>query len=80
MNRKGKNNANTAQTGDVDSPWGISSYLGGHKSTHPELGSIDDIKQLAQAAQNLGIEVAMNYALQAAPDHPYVKYFPQWFA
>ena len=79
VNRKGKNNANTAQTGDVDSPWGISSYLGGHKSTHPELGSIDDIKQLAQAAQNLGIEVAMNYALQAAPDHPYVKDFPQWF-
>jgi starch synthase (maltosyl-transferring) len=79
VNRKGKNNATHSLPGDVGSPWGIGSHHGGHKSTHPELGSIADFKQLVQKAQDLGIEVAMDYALQAAPDHPYVKDFPQWF-
>lgn len=79
VNRKGKNNATHAEDGDVGSPWGIGSHHGGHKSTHPELGSIADFKELVQKAQDLGIEVAMDYALQAAPDHPYVKDFPQWF-
>ncbi len=79
VNRKGKNNATNAQPGDVGSPWGIGSQYGGHKSTHPELGTIDDFKDLVKKAQDLGIEVAMDYALQAAPDHPYVKDFPQWF-
>jgi starch synthase (maltosyl-transferring) len=79
VNRKGKNNATNAQQGDVGSPWGIGSQYGGHKSTHPELGTIDDFKSLVQKAKDLGIEVAMDYALQAAPDHPYVKDFPQWF-
>lgn len=79
VNRKGKNNATNAETGDVGSPWGIGSKHGGHKSTHPELGSIDDFKSLVKKAKALGIEVAMDYALQAAPDHPYVKDFPQWF-
>jgi starch synthase (maltosyl-transferring) len=79
VNRKGKNNATNASAGDVGSPWGIGSQYGGHKSTHPELGTIDDFKSLVKKAQELGIEVAMDYALQAAPDHPYVKDFPQWF-
>ena len=79
VNRKGKNNATNAQKGDVGSPWGIGSKHGGHKATHPELGSIDDFKSLVKKAKDLGIEVAMDYALQAAPDHPYVKDFPQWF-
>lgn len=79
VNRKGKNNATNAQLGDVGSPWGIGSQYGGHKSTHPELGTIDDFKSLVRKAKDLGIEVAMDYALQAAPDHPYVKDFPQWF-
>ncbi|WNM18660.1 alpha-1,4-glucan--maltose-1-phosphate maltosyltransferase [Flavobacterium capsici] len=79
VNRKGKNNATNAQPGDVGSPWGIGSKHGGHKFTHPELGTIDDFKSLVKAAKKLGIEVAMDYALQAAPDHPYVKDFPQWF-
>lgn len=79
VNRKGKNNATNAQQGDVGSPWGIGSQHGGHKSTHPELGTIDDFKSLVKKAKDLGIEVAMDYALQAAPDHPYVKDFPQWF-
>ena len=79
VNRKGKNNATNANPGDVGSPWGIGSQYGGHKSTHPELGTIEDFKSLVKKAQDLGIEVAMDYALQAAPDHPYVKDFPQWF-
>jgi starch synthase (maltosyl-transferring) len=79
VNRKGKNNATNAQKGDVGSPWGIGSQHGGHKSTHPELGTVDDFKSLVKKAKDLGIEVAMDYALQAAPDHPYVKDFPQWF-
>jgi len=79
VNRKGKNNATNAQAGDVGSPWGIGSQFGGHKSTHPDLGTIDDFKSLVYKAQELGIEIAMDYALQAAPDHPYVKDFPQWF-
>ncbi len=79
VNRKGKNNATKAQPGDVGSPWGIGSKHGGHKSTHPELGTIKEFKSLVKKAQDLGIEVAMDYALQAAPDHPYVKDFPQWF-
>lgn len=79
VNRKGKNNATTAEKGDVGSPWGIGSQYGGHKSTHPELGTIDDFKALIRKAQSMGIEIAMDYALQAAPDHPYVKDFPQWF-
>jgi len=79
INRKGKNNATNAQPGDVGSPWGIGSKHGGHKATHPELGTIEDFKSLVKKANELGIEVAMDYALQAAPDHPYVKDFPQWF-
>jgi len=79
VNRKGKNNATTAEPGDVGSPWGIGSQFGGHKSTHPDLGTIADFKSLVATAKELGIEIAMDYALQAAPDHPYVKDFPQWF-
>lgn len=79
VNRKGKNNATNAEAGDVGSPWGIGSQYGGHKSTHPDLGTIEDFKSLVKKAKELGIEVAMDYALQAAPDHPYVKDFPQWF-
>ena len=79
VNRKGINNATNANAGDVGSPWGIGSKHGGHKATHPELGSIDDFISLVKAAKKLDIEVAMDFALQCAPDHPYVKEFPQWF-
>jgi starch synthase (maltosyl-transferring) len=79
VNRKGKNNATNALPGDVGSPWGIGSKHGGHKATHPELGTLADFKALVKKAKDLGIEVAMDYALQAAPDHPYVRDFPQWF-
>ncbi|MCK5402063.1 MAG: alpha-1,4-glucan--maltose-1-phosphate maltosyltransferase, partial [Flavobacteriaceae bacterium] len=79
VNRKGKNNSTTALKGDVGSAWGIGSKYGGHKDIHPELGNIDDFKSLVNKAKTLGIEVAIDYALQAAPDHPWVKDHPQWF-
>lgn len=79
VNRKGINNATNASLEDVGSPWGIGSRFGGHKSIHTQLGTLDDFKSLVKSAQKLGIEVAMDFALQAAPDHPYVKDFPQWF-
>lgn len=79
VNRKGINNATNANPDDVGSPWGIGSKFGGHKATHPELGTIDDFKSIVQAAKKLDIEVAMDFALQCAPDHPYVNQFPQWF-
>ena len=79
VNRKGKNNATDAAPGDVGSPWGIGSEKGGHKDLHPELGSLKDFKSLVKKAKELGIEIAMDFALQAAPDHPYVKEHPDWF-
>ncbi|OAD43944.1 alpha-1,4-glucan--maltose-1-phosphate maltosyltransferase [Polaribacter atrinae] len=79
VNRKGKNNTTVAQDGDVGSTWGIGSKYGGHKDIHPELGSLEDFKHLVAKAKELGIEVAMDYALQAAPDHPWVTEHPDWF-
>ncbi|MUP47323.1 alpha-1,4-glucan--maltose-1-phosphate maltosyltransferase [Gramella sp. BOM4] len=79
VNRKGKNNSTTAGEGDVGSPWGIGSKKGGHKDIHPELGSLKDFKSLVKKAKEMNIEVAMDFALQAAPDHPYVKEHPKWF-
>lgn len=79
VNRKGKNNATHAEEGDVGSPWGIGSKDGGHKHLHPQLGSLEDFKALIQNASELGIEIAMDFALQCAPDHPYVKAHPTWF-
>lgn len=79
INRKGKNNSTTAQEGDVGSPWGIGSQFGGHKDIHPDLGTLEDFKNLVKKAKEHNIEIAMDYALQAAPDHPYVKEHPQWF-
>jgi len=79
VNRKGKNNTTTALEGDVGSCWGIGSHLGGHKDIHPDLGTLDDFKELIKEAKALDIEIAMDYALQAAPDHPWVKDHPSWF-
>ncbi len=79
INRKGKNNATNAEPGDVGSPWGIGSRLGGHDAIHPELGTLADYKTLIQKARDLDIEVAMDLALQCAPDHPWVKAHPSWF-
>jgi starch synthase (maltosyl-transferring) len=79
VNRKGKNNTTEAQQGDVGSAWGIGSPEGGHKAIHPKLGSLEDFKDLINKAKAQGIEIAMDYALQAAPDHPWVKNHPEWF-
>lgn len=79
VNRKGRNNTTEANEGDVGSAWGIGSHEGGHKSIHPKLGTEDDFKSLIKAAKEQGIEIAMDYALQAAPDHPWVKAHPEWF-
>jgi len=78
-NRKGKNNTTTALQGDVGSTWGIGSKYGGHKDIHPQLGTIDDFKALIKKAKDFNIEIAMDYALQAAPDHPWVTSHPNWF-
>jgi len=77
--RKGKNNKVKAEPGDVGSPWAIGGKEGGHKATHPDLGTIDDFERLVARAQEFGIEMAMDIAFQAAPDHPYVKEHPNWF-
>lgn len=77
--RKGKNNAVTGEPGDVGSPWAIGAAEGGHKSILPELGTLQDFRHLVEAADRLGLEIALDIALQCAPDHPYVKQHPQWF-
>ncbi|MEJ2113196.1 MAG: alpha-1,4-glucan--maltose-1-phosphate maltosyltransferase [Flavobacteriaceae bacterium] len=79
VNRKGKNNTTTAHEGDVGSTWGIGSKHGGHKDIHPQVGSLEEFKLLVKKAKELDIEIAMDYALQAAPDHPWVKEHPSWF-
>jgi starch synthase (maltosyl-transferring) len=77
--RKGYNNATTAQPGNPGSCWAIGSELGGHKAIHPELGTMDEFVHFVKEAKKLGIDVALDFALQCSPDHPYVKEHPQWF-
>ena len=77
--RKGPNNTLTASATDVGSPWAIGAAEGGHDAIHPELGTLDDFRRFVSRARALGIEVAMDIAFQASPDHPYVKEHPEWF-
>ena len=77
--RKGVNNATQAQPGDPGSPWAIGSEDGGHKAIHPELGSLEDFQSLVDRAKELDMEIAIDFAIQCSPDHPYVKEHPQWF-
>jgi starch synthase (maltosyl-transferring) len=77
--RKGPNNSVTAGPVDVGSPWAIGAAEGGHKAVHPDLGTLDDLRSLVSKARALGIDVAIDIALQASPDHPYVKEHPEWF-
>lgn len=77
--RKGKNNSLTPSDTDPGSPWAIGNSSGGHKSLHPELGTLADFEELVAEAKKLDIEIAMDIAYQCAPDHPYVKEHPQWF-
>lgn len=77
--RKGKNNSVICQPGEPGVPYGIGSELGGHDAIHPELGTVDDFKHLIAIAQNYGMEVAMDLAIQCSPDHPWAKEHPEWF-
>ncbi|BBY62387.1 alpha-1,4-glucan--maltose-1-phosphate maltosyltransferase [Mycolicibacterium helvum] len=79
VHRKGRNNSVTAEPGDVGSPWAIGSDEGGHDAVHPELGTIDDFDRFVAAARDNCLEVALDLALQCAPDHPWAKDHRQWF-
>lgn len=79
VNRKGRNNALTAGPDDVGSPWAIGAAEGGHDAIHPELGTPEDFRDFVAAAAEQGLEVAMDLALQCAPDHPWVTAHPEWF-
>jgi len=77
--RKGKNNSLTPAPEDLGSPWAIGNELGGHDAIDPALGTIEDFDRLVAAAENLGLEIALDYALQCSPDHPWVREHPDWF-
>jgi starch synthase (maltosyl-transferring) len=77
--RKGRNNTQPAAPGDPGSPWAIGNEQGGHTAVHPELGTLDDFGRLVRSARELGMEIALDYALQCSPDHPWVEQHPEWF-
>jgi starch synthase (maltosyl-transferring) len=79
VHRKGRNNAVTADDGDVGSPWAIGSTEGGHDAVHPDLGTIEDFDSFVAAARGHGLEVALDLALQCAPDHPWARAHRHWF-
>ncbi|MEM7641649.1 MAG: alpha-1,4-glucan--maltose-1-phosphate maltosyltransferase [Pseudomonadota bacterium] len=78
-NRKGKNNTLTAEPDDVGSPYAIGSPEGGHMAVHPDLGTLDDFDHLVAAAGEKGLEIALDIALNASPDHPWMTEHPEWF-
>ena len=78
-NRKGKNNSLRAEPGDPGSVYAIGSEEGGHKAVHPELGTIEDFRRLVEAAHAHGLEIALDFAIQCSPDHPWIKEHPEWF-
>lgn len=78
-NRKGPNNSLVAGANDPGSPWAIGAETGGHKDVHPELGTEADFVSFRERAESLGMEIALDLALQATPDHPWVKEHPEWF-
>ncbi len=79
VNRKGSNNTLSAGPADVGSPWAIGSAEGGHDAVHPRLGSVADFEAFVTRAHELGMEVALDFALQCAPDHPWATEHPEWF-
>jgi starch synthase (maltosyl-transferring) len=79
-NRKGRNNALRALEGDVGSPYAIGSVDGGHDALHPDLGTFDDFRALREAAEDHGLEIALDFAIQCSPDHPWLKQHHNWFA
>jgi starch synthase (maltosyl-transferring) len=77
--RKGRDNTLVAGPGDVGSPWAIGGAEGGHTALHPDLGTLADFDRFVARARELGVEVALDYALQCSPDHPWVAQHPEWF-
>ncbi len=78
-NRKGRNNTLTPGPDDPGSPYAIGSEEGGHDALHPELGTFDDFHRLVDAAHAHGLEIALDFAIQCSPDHPWIKEHPEWF-
>ncbi len=79
VNRKGPNNTLTAGPDDPGSPWAIGAAEGGHDAVHPELGTVEDLRALTADAQALGIDIALDFAIQASADHPWLEEHPEWF-
>ncbi len=79
-NMKGKNNSLTPGPDDPGSPYAIGSEAGGHDAVHPELGTLEDFRRTVAAAKNHGLEIALDFAIQCSPDHPWLKDHPEWFA
>jgi starch synthase (maltosyl-transferring) len=78
--RKGRNNSRHAQAGDPGSPYAIGAADGGHDAVHRELGTLEDFRQLCAAAAQCGMEVALDFAIQCSPDHPWLRQHPEWFS
>ena len=78
-NRKGRDNALVARAKDPGSPWAIGDETGGHDAVHPDLGTIDDVRSLTAAAGELGIDICLDFAIQASADHPWLREHPEWF-
>jgi len=77
--RKGRNNTLTPGPDDPGSPWAIGGEEGGHTAVHPELGTLDDFDRFVERARELDLEVALDFAIQCSPDHPWVREHPEWF-
>ena len=78
-NRKGKNNTLKALEGDVGSVYAVGAAEGGHEAVHPELGTLADFERLVAASHAYGMEIALDFAIQCSPDHPWIKNHPEWF-
>jgi starch synthase (maltosyl-transferring) len=78
-NRKGRNNSITCEPGDPGVPWAIGSEAGGHKAVEPSLGTLEDFDRLQKEVRKRGMEIALDFAINCSPDHPYVKEHPDWF-
>jgi starch synthase (maltosyl-transferring) len=78
-NRKGRNNSLTAGPADPGSPWAIGDEHGGHDAVHPELGTIEDVKQLTATASSYNLDIALDFAIQCSADHPWLHEHPEWF-
>ena len=78
-NRKGRNNSLVAASGDPGSPWAIGAEEGGHDAVHPDLGTVEDLRSLTRTASDLGMDVALDFAIQCSADHPWLREHPEWF-